>query len=196
MKSLLLLILCLLISQLVLATDTTYYESGEVKTISSRNSFYKSYYKNGQLASYKKEDSYLFNGRMRTYDSLGNIVSKGKIIFSDNKQGRWMFYENGKKKIVKYKYGEEKSVLKTPKGKRVRCLLTYGYFSSYGFSCDSAAEKYRVYDIPIAGCSVTSKLVFKADIHNFFVQSRMFLLHGKDWEEDRSGMCRGIRARF
>lgn len=183
-------------SQLLFATDTTYYASGEVKTISSRNSFYKSYYQNGQLLSYKKEDTYLLKGRMRAYDSLGNLISKGKIVFSDIKQGRWVFYENGKKKMVKYKYGEEKSELRTPKGKRVKCLLTYGYFTSRGFSCDSAAEKYRVYDIPIAGCSVTSKLVFKADIHNFFVQSRLIIRFGKDWEEDRSGMCREIRGRF
>ncbi len=196
MKSFILLISYFFISHFVSAIDTIYYESGDVKAIYSRNSFYKSYYKNGQIATYKKEDTYLFKGRVRTYDSLGNLVSKGKIIFSDIKQGRWMFYENGKKKVVKYKYGEEKSTLRTPKGKRVKCLLTYGYFSSYGFSCDSAAEEYKMFDIPIAGCSVTSKLVFKADIHNFFVQCRMIPRYGIDWEEKRSAMCRGIRACF
>ena len=190
MKRLLLLSFILLLNTICFAADTAFYEKGKIKSIHQYGKYYKSYYENGKLQEYNRYDSFFFRGRTTTYDSLGNLESKGKTIFGMHRHERWKEYENGKKHIVHYKYGIEKSKLRTPKGKRVKCYLIYGLGAGWNNqTCDSALEKYRVRYIAVAGCVVNGNILTKTAFHNFFIYVRKSIRFGVDWEDQMDAIC-------
>ncbi|MGZ4035189.1 MAG: hypothetical protein ACXVPU_00890 [Bacteroidia bacterium] len=190
MKKILLIQITLLLSTICFAADTAFYEKGKIKSIYKRGKYYESYYETGKMKEYNRSDSFFRKGKTITYDSLGNIESKGRTVFDVRKQGRWEEYENGKKHIVHYKYGIEKSTLRTPNGKRVKCILTYGKGAPWNsYLCDSALEKYRVRYVAVAGCVVNNKILSKTAFHNFFIYVRKSVRFGIHWEDKMAAMC-------
>lgn len=192
------------------AADTTFYENGNVKSICKRwqtclvyyedgtlqwnykrNKFIKSYYRNGNLKRFDKYDNLISRGKSRNYDSLGRVTSKGKIAFNQKKHGKWKFYdENRDCTTIKYKFGKVNDSLLTSDGKKVKCILTYGYGPRNG-PCPEAIDHYRVRYIPVSGCLVTRKLRAKTSFHNGFVRMRMRMKHGSDWEKNIKTRCFG-----
>lgn len=179
--------------------DTIRYETGEIQYINSRHHFVKEFYKNGQLKTYTKSETYLRKGKRRMYDENGKLTVKGKLGFSFTEQGRWVYYSNGKKdSVIHYKYGLKRSELRTPKGKRTKCLLTHGMLARNYQPCEEAIEKYKIQYVAVAGCVVTTQLLFKSNIHNTLLYIRKSLRFGIHWEDKMHSMCseRDIRSKF
>jgi hypothetical protein len=195
MKKRLLLFVLFLLSSTCFATDTTFYENGKIMNIYKRHKFNKRYDENGTLRAYNKYDTFFFRGKMINYDSLGNISSTGRTIFGTRKQGRWKEYNNGKKHIVNYKYGVEKSKRRTPQGKKIKLILIYGLGSWGDNICDSSVEKYHVQYVAVAGCVVNQNIVIKTGIHNFFIYLQQRIRFGRDWENEMYTLC-GEKNRF
>lgn len=171
------------------ADTTTYYDDGSIHVIYKRYKFRKEFYMNGMLKQKTNHDKVWKKGREVNYDSLGQTTSKGKIIYNGRRHGTWKLYDEGKlQEKIKYKYGIEKNNLYTENGKRVKCYLTYGLGAGRG-PCDSAENKFRVRYVPVAGCLVTNKLLFKTTIHNFFVEVPLAIKHGFKWHNKANEMC-------
>jgi hypothetical protein len=193
MKKTLTILLLLLSTLNSIGADTTYYENGNVHVIFKRNQFRKEFYINGTIKQKTRYDKIWRKGKQINYDSLGQISSKGKIIFNSRKHGKWKLFEEGRViKKNRYKYGVEKNDLYTETEKKVKCYLTYGY-GAWGGPCDSAENKFQVRYIPVAGCIVTNKLLFKTAIHNFIVGVGLSIRHGFKWHEKIDEICGNSR---
>ena len=197
MKRILLILTVSLLSISCFAADTTFYEKGKIKCIYKTRRYYKNYYRNGKMEEFNRCSRFFRRGKIINYDSLGNIESGGRTIFYGVEQGRWKEYENGKKYIVHYKYGIDKNKLRTPKGKRVKSILTYGLGAGWkGGVCDSALEKYRVRYVAVAGCIVNTKILTKTAFHNIFIYIRKSIRFGIHWEDKMDAMCPKAKIRF
>jgi hypothetical protein len=178
------------------ATDTLRYPTGEIQMVWQPWKFYKNYYRNGQLQRYTKQETIFRKGRLVEYDSLGNVTSKGKTKFNGHKCGRWIEYdENRKKRIVHYKYGIEKSKRRAKDGKKVRYILVHGLGAWNVGLCDSAITKYHVNFIAIGGCMMPRASYPKASLHNFFVECCMIMRYRWNWEDKADTLC-GDHKRF
>ncbi|MGZ4035188.1 MAG: hypothetical protein ACXVPU_00895 [Bacteroidia bacterium] len=198
MKRILLVQITLLLSTICFAADTTRYDTGEIQYISKRHCYFKEYYKNGILKEHTISDTFFRKGRKRQYDENGKLSAKGKFMFSYVEQGRWVYYSNGKKdSVVHYKYGLHKKELRTAKGRRIKCILTYGFAPSNYEPCDKALEKYRVRYVAVSGCTVTNNIIFRTGIHNSILYIRKSIRFGSKWEDKMDKDCgRQVRAMF
>ena len=179
-----------------LAADTTYYNNGNIKSIHDWSVKSVSYYPSGTLKEKEVYPNFFRKGREITYDSLGQVTSKGKTIFFGRKHGKWKTYQDGKlTHKVKYRYGIEKSELYTPKGKRIHCKLTYGLGGGRGH-CTEAENKYRVRRTPIAGCRVNSNIIFKSSVHNLFLSIRKSFKYGFGLYDKMRDMCQDKKDQF
>lgn len=187
-------LLVFLFSTQYCSADTTYYENGKIQSIYSYNHSLTEYYMNGSLKRYVQFDKFLRKGKETNYDSLGLITSHGKVIFNGRKHGVWKTYQNGQLTDKnRYKFGFNKKYKRTPSGKRMQLFLTYGYASWRG-PCDSAQNKFKVCFVPVAGCVVTRKLLFRSSFHNFFVNVRLTARFGINWEDKIYECCSCSRS--
>jgi len=171
--------------------DTLYYDNGNIKSIYIKNKFSKIFYKNGNLKEYVKFSSYWIKSLEITYDTLGQITSKGKFIFKHRSHGTYKYYENNVLiEEEKFKYGVEVEDLKNKNGKIPHCYLGFGYvaFPLQG-PCKEAHEKYNIRFITVANGATKSAIIKKVNRHNFWVNLIMNIKHGKNWREDIYTMC-------
>ena len=193
-RKLLTVLLCTLLTLKSFGADTTYYENGNILSITKYNKYRIEFYPNGIIKQKTKFDRFCRKGKEVQFDSLGNLTSKGKFIFRRVKHGKWKHFKNGKKiKIVKYKYGIEKSELYTETGKKIKCLLIYGLGSWGQGPCETAIHKFKVQYVAVAGCIVTNKILFRTRIHNFFVETGLILHHGFKWRDKIENVCLNSR---
>jgi hypothetical protein len=186
----LLLIFVMFFSISAAATDTLRYSDGKIEAVYKRYKYYRHYYHNGQIGFYHTDETWLRKGKTIRYDSLGNVTSQGKTKIYGNKHGKWSYYSNGHKdSTIRYKYGVPKKELRTSKGRRVRCILTYGY-GAWGYRlCDTARDKYRIEYISVAGCVINTRIQVKSGFHNFFVNTAMCLRYGPAWRNKIDTAC-------
>lgn len=174
----------------VIASDTTFYNNGEIRSIYKRGKYRKVFYENGIVKHKTKYDNLWRRGLVVNYDSLGRKISKGKIVFDSREHGKWCFYENDLLKYkMSYRYGFEKDELYSKNGKRLRCYLIYGLGASRNGTCDSVINSMRVRYVTVAGCVVSRNLLIKTSIHNFFVNISMSINYGIKWREKVDCIC-------
>jgi hypothetical protein len=94
---------------------TKYYYSNELAEKGNFNkgkkiSIWKSWYKNGQLATTENWNSGVLNGKCVFYDSIGNVISKGKYT-SGKRSGEWIFVQKGDTIDYSKKVDKEKDTL-------------------------------------------------------------------------------------
>jgi hypothetical protein len=171
------------------SADTTYYENGKIQAIYDHQRSFTEFYMNGSIMKYIEFDKFWRKGKQLNYDSTGQVISKGKIIFNGRKHGVWKDYSNGKViQKTRYKFGVDKKFMRTPSGKRARIYLTYGYAPFRG-PCDSAQNKFKVKFLPVAGCVVSRKLLFRSSWHNFFVNVQLMPRFGLNWQDKVHEFC-------
>jgi antitoxin component YwqK of YwqJK toxin-antitoxin module len=90
----------------------TYFESGEVQSITHynhnvKNGLCKEFYKNGQLKKMVDMQNGLREGIYLYYDSIGNIERKGKIINDKFCSFFNVYYPNGKLKVLMLMYDDK-----------------------------------------------------------------------------------------
>ena len=190
MNKILIVFLIILFPVLLFGQDTSFYQTGQIKCIINRPYFSrKDYYINGQLNRYIKSDNFFRKGKEINYDSLGNVISKGKIKFRYIQHGMWKYYDNDivTKKI--YKYGVDKTTLFTNDGKKKACFLTYGKGCMIK-PCVEASEKYKVEFISVSGCIINTNIFINANTHNFFVNIRQSMRYGIRWKKKAFELCK------
>ena len=174
---------------MTMATDTTFYDNGAIQSIRKDGRTYMHYYQNGHIKEKAVQHRLGQRGKQVLYDSLGQVIVKGKTQFYGVKHGKWKHYQNGERtETIKYKFGIRKSALKTDDGKRIRCYLTYG-LGGWGGPCEGAKDSIRVRFVPVAGCTVTRQTLVKTSIHNFFVSLILNMQLGKAWQEAIDEIC-------
>ena len=82
--------------------DTSYYENGEIRSISKRRVFFHEYYKNGAKKMKVRYDRTWNKGKTVNFDSLGIITSKGKTKFKYRRHGKWNFMKTEKRLTLKF----------------------------------------------------------------------------------------------
>lgn len=134
------------------------------------------YYNNGQVKTYIREESFLRKGKIITYDSLGNTLSKGKIKFR-RKHKTWRFYSNDSIEKVKYRYGVARNKLDSNSNYKYSSLVEYGHGCNYF----NYSDKYKIMPLCL-GCVVTTGLIIQTSIHNTKVYLLKSLRYGPFWK--------------
>lgn len=190
MKPIVIFLYLLILTHVSEGADTTYYENGNIKSISERYQFRKEFYQNEVLKEEMNYSKWSSIVRNVTYDSLGQVTSKGKTIFHyQRKHGQWKYFENGKMiGKERYNFGLTKNQFKNDQEKKMTCLLTYG-LPSRRLNCDQARNEMRIIHVSAAGCVVSKEIRRRVHVHNSFVHLELLIRQGPRWRQKLDRIC-------